>query len=82
MVYDFVFLWVFGFYMYRLCVFPVVFLFCLILLNFCLLPVCFLKKKKKEDRHGAGWVGRDMGENLGGKIMTRIYHIKKKFQLK
>lgn len=39
-------------------------------------------KRKKEDRHGVGWVGRDMGENLGGKIMTRIYHMKKKFQLK
>lgn len=42
-----------------------------------LFAACLFSKRKKEDRHGAGWVARDMGENLGGKIMTRIYHIKK-----
>lgn len=81
MVYGFVFLWGFGFYVYRLCVFPVVFLFLFNSAEFLFVARLF-SKRKKEDRHGVGWVGRDMGENLGGKIMTRIYHMKKKFQLK
>lgn len=40
----------------------------------CFFIACLISKERT---HAWSWMGRDVGENLGGETMTRIYHMKK-----